>query len=100
MKLSEFELSLTGTEPPAALPAVLRALWLDARGRWDLAHEIVQEEAGAPAAWVHAYLHRKEGDLGNARYWYRRAGRPVPGGPPEDEWRTIVATFLEGEEED
>ncbi|HWQ39818.1 MAG TPA: hypothetical protein VNM24_14645 [Burkholderiales bacterium] len=100
MKLSEFEASLGASEPPKSLPTVLRALWLDARGRWDKAHEAVQNESGAPAAWVHAYLHRKEGDLGNARYWYRRAGRPMPQGPLEDEWRAIAATFLEGEEED
>jgi hypothetical protein len=100
MTLEEFQASLAQRSPPKGLRATLRALWLDARGSWDKAHEVVQDEGGVEAAWVHAYLHRKEGDLDNAGYWYRRAKRTMPGGALEDEWRVIVATFLEGEEDD
>ena len=57
---------------------MLQALWHDARGDWERAHECAQEDHGRDGSWVHAYLHRKEGDLGNAGYWYSRAGRPVP----------------------
>ena len=100
MTLEEFQASLALRMPPDGMRATLRALWLDARGKWDKAHEVVQDESGPEAAWVHAYLHRKEGDLGNAGYWYRRARRTMPRGPLEDEWRAIVATFLEGEDDD
>jgi len=63
--------------PPAAGPA-LAALWQDAHGDWALAHTLAQEDEGAAGSWVHAYLHRKEGDLANARYWYAKAGRTPP----------------------
>ena len=60
------------------------------------AHKLVQDEATADAAWVHAYLHRVEGDLGNAGYWYRRAAKPVATDPLESEWERIASTLLEG----
>ncbi|HUZ96603.1 MAG TPA: hypothetical protein VMU57_17010 [Edaphobacter sp.] len=72
----------------------LLALWWDARGDWQKAHEIAQEVPGADGAWAHAYLHRKEGDTGNAAYWYRRAGRPVAGGDLPGEWEQIVREML------
>ena len=100
VSFAQFEASLHASKPPGELSVPLRALWLDARGKWDKAHEVVQVESGPEAAWVHAYLHRKEGDLDNAGYWYRRARRTMPKGPLEDEWRAIVATFLEGEDDD
>lgn len=75
MTHDEFQRSLKGDAPPAALPAPLQALWWDAKGDWERAHDRAQAEDGAAAAWVHAYLHRKEGDDANAAYWYRRAGR-------------------------
>lgn len=76
---------------PKALSAPLRALWHDAHGDWQKAHEAAQADERDPAsAWVHAYLHRKEGDAFNAGYWYRRAGKPVFVGGLEDEWREIV----------
>ncbi len=74
--------------------APLAALWWAAKGDWDQAHEIVQDEDDADAAWVHAYLHRVEGDLGNAGYWYRRAGKPVATGPLETEWEQMVSALL------
>ena len=69
------------------------ALWWAARDDWDQAHAAAQADGGADAAWVHAYLHRVEGDLENARYWYGRAGRPVATGPLEAEWEAIAAAL-------
>jgi hypothetical protein len=77
----------------AALPALLHALWQEAHGNWDRAHSIAQEIESPDAAWVHAYLHRKDGDLGNAGYWYRRAGHPDFDGSLQEEW-TALATHL------
>ena len=92
--VAAFRTSLGASAPPEKAGPLLTALWHDAKGDWPRAHEIVQEEEGAEAAWVHAYLHRKEGDLSNAGYWYRRAGRPVSKASLEDEWETIVSAFL------
>lgn len=75
------------------LPAPLAALWWDARGDWERAHEAAQSVDTADGAWVHAYLHRKEGDLSNADYWYRRAGRRRPMGTLEAEWAEIAAAL-------
>jgi len=72
----------------------LLALWWDAKGDWDKAHEIAQDVAGADGARVHAYLHRKDGDLGNAGYWYRRAGLPIAVGDSRSEWEGIVREML------
>jgi hypothetical protein len=79
---------------PAGLTAPLRALWHDGRGDWNAAHRIAQEDDSRDAAWVHAYLHRKEGDTSNARYWYARAGRNAHRGSLEEEWRYIVSNLL------
>ena len=87
--LAEFEAADAG-----ALSGALLALWWDARGDWAKAHEVAQEIETADGAWVHAYLHRKEGDAGNAAYWYRRAGRPVPTGDLRAEWEAIVGEML------
>ena len=94
MTPAAFGHSLSAAQPPAGLDAPLAALWWAAKGDWDKAHAIVQDEDGANAAWVHAYLHRVEGDLPNAGYWYRGAGKAVASGPLEDEWRAIVAALL------
>jgi hypothetical protein len=94
MTLSEFQQSIESGEPPADLSAALRGLWQDARGDWDTAHRIVQHDDGRDAAWVHAYLHRKEGDKWNAAYWYTRAERPVRVGRLDDEWREIAGALL------
>jgi hypothetical protein len=74
---------------------LLRALWHEARGRWDEAHRIAQDVDTADGAWVHAYLHRREGDLGNARYWYRRADRPEATDALDAEWTRIAETLLQ-----
>jgi hypothetical protein len=78
---------------PEGLPPLLAALWHDARGAWERAHEIAQSDGSREAAWLHAYLHRKEGDLPNADYWYRRAGQPRPAGPLDAEWAALAAAL-------
>ena len=77
------------------LSGALLALWWDARGEWDRAHEVAQDVTGRDGAWVHAYLHRKEGDRGNAAYWYRQAGRPTEQGELRAEWEQMVKELLE-----
>jgi len=96
MTTIDFKSSLSGAAPSPGVAPPLAALWWAAKGEWARAHEIVQDEAGVDAAWVHAYLHRVEGDLGNAGYWYRRAGKAVATGPVEAEWERIAAAFLQG----
>jgi hypothetical protein len=96
VKMAEFRASLSGAAPAPGLDAPLAALWWAAKGNWDAAHKLAQDEATADAAWVHAYLHRVEGDLGNAGYWYRRAAKPVATDPLESEWERIASTLLEG----
>ena len=86
-----------GSAPPDGLSPPLLALWWDRRGDWERAHEAVSvDEQGREAAWVHAYLHRREGDAGNARYWYRRAARPVSAASLEAEWDEIAGALLGG----
>ena len=94
MTFSEFETSLAQPASPSHLPPLVEALWHERRGDWTRAHEITQEIDSDDASWVHAYLHRREGDLSNARYWYRRAGRPQDTGSLDDEWRAIIETLL------
>ena len=93
MTLDEFRKTLKGSAPPQ-VAGPLRALWHDARGDWDAAHAVAQDVHTDDGSWVHAYLHRKEGDQGNAAYWYRRAGRPVATGPLDAEWDAIVSALL------
>lgn len=98
MNLEEFRATLGGNTPPAGLPPLLAALWWDAAGNFDRAHEIAQDETGGrDAAWVHAYLHRKEGDAGNAGYWYSRARQPHPQSNFEDEWSAIASALLKSQ---
>jgi hypothetical protein len=89
-----FALTLSHKVPPRALAAPLAALWWAKKGEWDKAHRLVQDEAGADAAWVHAYLHRVEGDLGNARYWYGQARKPPASGELDAEWTAMVEALL------
>jgi hypothetical protein len=92
--MAEFKASLSGAAPAPALDAPLAALWWAAKSGWDQAHKLVQDESTADAAWVHAYLHRVEGDVGNASYWYRQAGKPVETGTLETEWERISSSLL------
>lgn len=94
MTFEQFQATLSTSSPPPGLGPVLVAMWHDGRGDWDAAHTVAQDVAGPDGAWVHAYLHRKEGDRANAAYWYRRAGRPPAQGPLESEWREIVDKLL------
>ena len=94
MTLADFQTSLKSDAPPPSLSPLLRALWHDHREDWDLAHQIAQEIETVHGAWVHAYLHRKEGDLSNARYWYRRANQPEATDSLESEWLRIVTALL------
>lgn len=79
---------------PHQLTLALQALWHDARGDWERAHVLAQEAGGADGDWVHAYLHRKEGDEGNAGYWYSRAGHSRPNSSLDAEWKDIVSELL------
>ena len=93
MTLDDFKATLADATPPAVSPLLL-ALWHDARGDWGKAHTLAQEVDEASGAWVHAYLHRKEGDLGNAAYWYGRAKQPTATDSLEVEWARIAAALL------
>jgi hypothetical protein len=90
MTIAEFEASNGRFEKDA-----LRALWFAGRGEWERAHEIAQEDNTREGSWVHAYLHRTEGDTGNASYWYQRADRPAQTGDLRTEWETIVTELLQ-----
>ena len=79
---------------PEDITPLLQALLLDASGDWDSSHRIAQSESSADGSWVHGYLHRKEGDLGNASYWYRSAGRSLPKISLEEEWEYIAMNLL------
>ena len=92
MTLQEFRASLPGGEPPRDF--ALAGLWWDAKGDWARAHESAQQDEGPAGSWVHAYLHRKEGDLSNARYWYRRAGKREAKDSLEQEWEEIANALL------
>jgi hypothetical protein len=94
MTFDDYRASLSDAQPPAGMAPPLAALWWQGKGDWTKAHGIVQGETDAAAAWVHAHLHRVEGDLGNAGYWYARADKPTARGPLEEEWTAIVAALL------
>lgn len=95
MTQDEFRYSVNSLDkPPQGLNLALAGLWWDAKGDWRRAHESAQADDGPDGAWVHAYLHRKEGDTSNADYWYRRAGRASAQSSHEDEWLTIVSSLL------
>ncbi len=90
-----FSESVTTAAMPAGLSVYLQSLWYDAKDDWHKAHAIVDHLGDKTACWVHAYLHRKEGDLGNADYWYRRAGKTRPSVSLQQEWETIVKALLQ-----
>jgi len=94
MTFEEFQSSVEDNSPPASVSDELKGLWWDGKGNWDKSHETVQDLETSDAAWVHAYLHRKEGDLWNADYWYRRAGKVRPDVTLDDEWKSISKALL------
>ena len=94
MDLAAFKNSLKGHGPPAGLGRALDALWHAAKGDWDGAHRLAQAQDDEAGAWVHAYLHRVEGDQANAGYWYRRGGKTPSGAPLQQEWDEIAAALL------
>ena len=91
--MSTFKESLSGNEPPENASVYLKALWHDAKGDWNKAHELIQDIDNENAAWIHAYLHRKEGDISNAGYWYRRANKNNQTGNLNEEWHALVEAF-------
>ncbi len=94
MTTQELKASLADSKPPEGLSQLGEALWWDAKGDWSRAHAIAQDIASSGAAWVHAYLHRKEGDASNAAYWYERAGKPHTRQSLDSEWDDIAETLL------
>jgi len=97
MDISFFKQSLALPKPPAGIGVHLESLWEDGRGNWDRSHQLIQDLNDTDAAWIHAYLHRKEGDIWNADYWYSRAKRKRPNSSLEEEWEEIVdALFNKG----
>ena len=94
MDISSFKESLSAEEPPQNVTVYVNALWYDATGDWDKAHTLIQDINDRDASWIHAYLHRKEGDTGNAGYWYSRAGKQMPYLTLEKEWEQIATALL------
>ena len=94
MNKEEFIESLTQTQPPAGINDYLRAMWFDRKNDWEAAHKIIQDGDDVNSAWLHGYLHWKEGDMGNADYWYRRAGKKRPATSLQQEWDSIVSALL------
>ena len=95
MMPAEFKRSLATTRPPAGISPALAGLWWAGKNDWDKAHTLVMSEEDADCAWVYAYLHRVEGDLGNVRFWYRQARRKPAEGDLAAEWTAIAAALLE-----
>jgi hypothetical protein len=98
MTLEEFRKSLNSERPPEELNLPLAAMWWDAKGNWSKAHESAQQDEGPEGAWVHAYLHRKEGDVSNAGYWYGQAGKPQARISLDAEWTQIVNALVNEKE--
>jgi hypothetical protein len=94
LSFEDFVLSLNDDQAPRQLNPLLKALWLDAKGGWDDAHRMVQERSDINANWIHAYLHRKEGDQFNASYWYRRCNKPMPEYDLRKEWEEITRSII------
>ena len=94
MTMEEFTATLSKEDPPEGITGSLAALWYDGKGDWEQAHMIAQDIPTLEGSWVHAYLHRKEGDDWNANYWYQRSNRVMPPYSLEQEWKEIVLAFL------
>jgi hypothetical protein len=95
MTFSEFKASLPLEKPVESMPILLKALWYDGKGNWEMAHNIAQQKEGNSLYdRIHAYLHRKEGDAFNARYWYNRVNLKVPPISLDNEWEELVKEYL------
>jgi hypothetical protein len=94
MRFEEFQASLKGASPPETLSGLAQAMWWDGKGDWTRAHEMAQGAETPEAAWVHAYLHRKEGNAENAIYWYQQAGKPHSQLSFDAEWAEISRALL------
>ena len=94
MTFEEYKTTLSAEQPKSGMPKLVEALWYDAKGNWEKAHDIAQEANSSAHCLLHAYLHRKEGDNWNANYWYNRAGRKMPATSLDTEWEAIVKEFL------
>jgi hypothetical protein len=94
VEFTEFKATLAQNQPPESLSDALRALWHDAKGQFEAAHDIASNLPDPQGALLHAYLHRKEGDQDNAEYWYRRAQVQAPDGTVHAEWTALVERFL------
>ncbi len=94
MTLIEFRSSLQNSSPPHGINNLLEAMWHEAKGDWNKAHNIAQDVETPDGSWVHAYLHRVEGDESNARYWYNRAGRKFSKLSLKEEWEEIVGALI------
>jgi hypothetical protein len=94
MDLKEFKESLKSNQPPENLSVYLRALWFDGKGNWEQSHKIIQDIEDKHASWIHAYLHRKEGDISNADYWYSKAARKRPSVSLDEEWMQLTGAFI------
>lgn len=94
MTYDDFILTIETDDQPPKLPLYLQALWHDAKGNWSKAHSLIDSLDDANSSWVHAYLHRKEGDVGNADYWYRRANKKRPAVSLNEEWQNLTAELL------
>ncbi|MCC6290333.1 MAG: hypothetical protein IT249_20850 [Chitinophagaceae bacterium] len=94
MEFENFINTLSNETPPVSVSVYVQALWYEGKGDWEKAHDIVQDIHDSTGSWIHAYLHRKEGDNGNARYWYSMAGKSFPSMPLQQEWEAMVKTLL------
>lgn len=94
MVFEEFRESLKQEKPPPGLNPVLQSLWYEGKGDWEASHNIAQDIHDRDGSWIHAYLHRREGDLFNAGYWYRQAGKTQPSVSLEEEWEMLVKHFI------
>ena len=93
MDIKTFKASTKKNKPPTDISPCLEAMWYQAKGNWEEAHSLAQSEKSPAGSWVHAFLHRVEGDLGNAAYWYCLADRSVCTSRLDDEWEEIVAAL-------
>ena len=95
MNLADFSQSLTDNQPPISISIYLQSLWWDGKENWEKSHQLIQDLPDKKAAWIHAYLHRKEGDVWNADYWYNRAGKKRPSCSLQEKWTSLVNEMMD-----